>query len=101
MRAVHGVLAFEMCLAGFCRAFPALAAPDLSFCGMLRHVRIVFCVYVMARCCASYGLVLSDLAVFRPCVLVFVSVPAVVCLKPRSMPWGVSIMAVLWCNVSL
>lgn len=31
MRAVHGVLAFEMCLAGFCRAFPALAAPDLSF----------------------------------------------------------------------
>lgn len=101
MRAVHGVLAFEMCLAGLCRAFPALAAPDLSFCGMLRHVRIVFCVYVMARCCVFYGLITSDLAVFRPCVLMFVSVPAVVCLKPRFMPWGVSIMAVLWCNVSL
>lgn len=101
MRAVHGVLAFEMCLAGLCRAFPALAAPDLSFCGMLRHVCIVFCVYVMARCCASYGLMLSDLAVFRPCVLMLDFAPAVVCLKPRFMPWGVSIMAVLWCNVSL
>lgn len=54
MRAVHGVLAFEMCLAGFGGAFPALAAPDLSFCGMLRHVRIVFCVYVMARCCVFF-----------------------------------------------
>lgn len=101
MQAVHGVLAFEMCLAGFGGAFPALAAPDLSFCGMLRYVRIVFCVYVMARCCASYGLMLSDLAVFRPCVLMLDSAPAVVCLKPRFMPWGVSIMAVLWCNVSL
>lgn len=98
---MHGVLAFEMCLAGLCRAFPALAAPDLSFCGMLRHVRIVFCVYVMARCCASYDLIPSDLAVFRPCALMLDSAPAVVCLKPRSMPWGVSIMAVLWCNVSL
>lgn len=101
MRAVHGVLAFEMCLAGFCRAFPALAAPDLSFCGMLRHVRIVFCVYVMARCCASYGLMLSDLAVFRPCVLMLDSVPVVVCLRSDPVSWGVSIMAVLWCNVSL
>lgn len=81
MRAVHGVLAFEMCLAGFGGAFPALTAPDLSFCGMLRCVRIVFCVYVMARCCASYDLMLSDLAVFRPCALMFVSVPAVVCLR--------------------
>lgn len=101
MRAVHGVLAFEMCLAGFCRAFPALAAPDLSFCGMLRYVRIVFCVYVMARCCASYGLMLSDLAVFRPCVLMLDSAPAVVCLRSDPVSWGVSIMAVLWCNVSL
>lgn len=82
---MHGVLAFEMCLAGYCRAFPALAAPDLSFCGMLRHVCIVFCVYVMARCCASYGLMLSDLAVFRPCALMFVSVPAVVCLRSGSV----------------
>lgn len=101
MRAVHGVLAFEMCLDGFGCAFPALAAPDLSFCSLLRCVRIVFCVHVMARCCASYDLIPSDLSVFRPCVLMFVSVPAVVCLKPRFMPWGVSIMAVLWCNVSL
>lgn len=101
MRAVHGVLAFEMCLAGLCRAFPALAAPDLSFCGMLRHVCIVFCVYVMARCCASYDLILSDLAVFRPYVLMLVSVPAVVCLRSDSVSWGVSIMADLWCNVSL
>jgi hypothetical protein len=85
MRAVHGVLAFEMCLAGFCRAFPALAAPDLSFCSLLRCVRIVFCVYVMARCCASYGLMLSDLAVFRPCVLMFVSVPASVRLQSGSV----------------
>lgn len=82
---MHGVLAFEMCLAGYCRAFPALAAPDLSFCGMLRHVCIVFCVYVMARCCASYGLITSDLAVFRPCALMFVSVPAVVCLRSGSV----------------
>lgn len=82
---MHGVLEFEMCLAGYCRAFPALAAPDLSFCGMLRHVCIVFCVYVMARCCASYGLMLSDLAVFRPCALMFVSVPAVVCLRSGSV----------------
>ena len=101
MQAVHGVLAFEMCLAGFCRAFPALAAPDLTSCSLLRHVCIVFCVYVMAHCCVFYGLITSDLAVFRPCVLMFVSVPAVVCLKPRFMPWGVSIMAALWCNVSL
>lgn len=101
MRAVHGVLAFEMCFAGFCRAFPPLAAPDLPSCGLLRHVCIVFCVYVMARCCASYDLIPSDLAVFRPCALMLDSAPAVVCLKPRSMPWGVSIMAVLWCNVSL
>lgn len=85
MRAVHGVLAFEMCLAGFCRAFPALAAPDLSSCSLLRHVCIVFCVYVMARCCASYGLMLSDLAVFRPCVLMFVSVPASVRLQSGSV----------------
>lgn len=85
MRAVHGVLAFEMCLAGLCRAFPALAAPDLSSCSLLRHVRIVFCVYVMARCCASYGLMLSDLAVFRPCVLMFVSVPASVRLQSGSV----------------
>lgn len=79
----------------------ALAAPDLPSCSLLRCVRIVFCVHVMARCCASYDLIPSDLAVCSPCVLMFVSVPAVVCLKPRSMPWGVSIMAVLWCNVSL
>ena len=85
MRAVHGVLAFEMCLAGFGGAFPALAAPDLSFCGMLRHVRIVFCVYVMARCCASYGLIPSDLAVFCPCALMFVSVPASVRLQSGSV----------------
>lgn len=85
MRAVHGVLAFEMCFAGFCRAFPALAAPDLSFCGMLRHVCIVFCVYVMARCCASYDLIPSDLAVFRPYALMLVSVPAVVCLRSGSV----------------
>lgn len=85
MRAVHGVLAFEMCLAGFGGAFPALTAPDLSFCGMLRHVRIVFCVYVMARCCASYGLMLSDLAVFRPCALMLVSVPASVRLQSGSV----------------
>lgn len=101
MRAVHGVLVFEMCLAGGCRAFPALAAPDLSFCGMLRCVRIVFCVYVMARCCVFYGLITSDLAVFRPCVLMFVSVPASVRLQSGPVSWGVSIMAVLWCNVSL
>lgn len=101
MQAVHGVLAFEMCLAGFCRAFPALAAPDLSFCGMLRYVRIVFCVYVMARCCASYDLIPSDLAVLRPCVLMLDSVPVVVCLRSDPVSWGVSIMAVLWCNVSL
>ena len=82
---MHGVLAFEMCLAGYCRAFPALAAPDLSFCGMLRHVCIVFCVYVMARCCASYGLIPSDLSVFRPCALMLVSVPAVVCLRSGSV----------------
>ena len=85
MRAVHGVLAFEMCLAGVCRAFPALAAPDLSFCGMLRHVRIVFCVHVMARCCVFYGLIPSDLAVFCPCALMFVSVSAVVCLQSGSV----------------
>lgn len=85
MRAVHGVLAFEMCLAGFCRAFPALAAPDLPSCSLLRCVCIVFCVYVMARCCAFYSLMLSDLAVFRPCVLMFVSVPAVVCLRSGSV----------------
>lgn len=85
MRAVHGVLAFEMCLAGFGGAFPALTAPDLSFCGMLRHVHIVFCVYVMARCCASCGLMLSDLAVFRPCVLMLDSAPAVVCLWSGSV----------------
>lgn len=85
MRAVHGVLVFEMCLAGFGGAFPALAAPDLSFCSLLRCVYIVFCVYVMARCCASYGLMLSDLAVFRPCVLMFVSVPASVRLQSGSV----------------
>lgn len=85
MRAVHGVLAFEMCLAGFCRAFPALAAPDLSFCSLLRCVRIVFCVYVMARCCASYGLIPSDLAVFRPCALMLDSVPASVRLQSGSV----------------
>lgn len=85
MQAVHGVLAFEMCLAGFCRAFPALAAPDLPSCSLLRCVCIVFFVYVMARCCAFYGLMLSDLAVFRPCVLMFVSVPAVVCLRSGSV----------------
>lgn len=85
MRAVHGVLAFEMCLAGFCRAFPALAAPDLTSCSLLRCVYIVFCVYVMARCCASYGLIPSDLAVCSPCVLMFVSVPAVVCLRSGSV----------------
>lgn len=85
MRAVHGVLAFEMCLAGLCWAFPALAAPGLPSCGMLRHVRIVFCVYVMARCCASYGLIPSDLAVFRPCALMFVSVSTVVCLRSGSV----------------
>lgn len=101
MRAVHGVLAFEMCLAGFGGAFPALAAPDLSFCGMLRHVCIVFCVYVMARCCASYDLIPSDLAVFRPYVLMLDFAPAVVCLRSGPVSWGVSIMAVLWCNVSL
>lgn len=101
MRAVHGVLAFEMCLAGFGGAFPALAAPDLSFCSLLRCVRIVFCVYVMARCCASYDLIPSDLSVFRPCVLMLDSAPAVVCLRSGSVSWGVSIMAVLWCNVSL
>lgn len=85
MRAVHGVLAFEMCLAGGCRAFPALAAPDLSSCSLLRCVCIVFCVYVMARCCASYDLMLSDLAVFRPCVLMLDSAPAVVCLLSGSV----------------
>lgn len=85
MRAMHGVLAFEMCLAGYCRAFPALAAPDLSFCGMLRHVRIVFCVHVMARCCVFYGLIPSDLAVFRPCALMLVSVPAFVRLQSGSV----------------
>ena len=85
MRAVHGVLAFEMCLAGFCRAFPALAAPDLSSCSLLRCVCIVFRVYVMARCCASYDLMLSDLAVFRPCVLMLDSAPAVVCLLSGSV----------------
>lgn len=85
MQAVHGVLAFEMCLAGFGGAFPALAAPDLSFCGMLSCVRIVFCVYVMARCCASYGLIPSDLAVFRPCALMLDSAPAVVCLRSGSV----------------
>ena len=85
MRAVHGVLVFEMCLAGFCRAFPALAAPDLSSCSLLRCVCIVFCVYVMARCCASYDLMLSDLAVFRPCVLMLDSAPAVVCLLSGSV----------------
>lgn len=85
MRAVHGVLAFEMCLAGLCRAFPALAAPDLSSCSLLRCVCIVFCVYVMARCCASYDLMLSDLAVFRPCVLMLDSAPAVVCLLSGSV----------------
>ena len=85
MRAVHGVLAFEMCLAGFGGVFPALTAPDLSFCGMLHHVCIVFCVYVMARCCASYDLIPSDLAVFRPYVLMFVSVPVVVCLRSGSV----------------
>lgn len=85
MRAVHGVLAFEMCLAGFGGTFPALAAPDLSFCGMLRHVCIVFCVYVMAHCCVFYGLIPSDLAVFRPYVLMLVSVPAVVCLRSGSV----------------
>lgn len=101
MRAVHGVLAFEMCLAGFGGAFPALTAPDLSFCSLLRCVRIVFCVYVMARCCVFYGLITSDLAVFRPCVLMLDSAPAVVCLRSDPVSWGVSIMAVLWCNVSL
>ena len=85
MQAVHGVLAFEMCLAGFGGAFPALTAPDLSFCSLLRCVYIVFCVYVMARCCASYGLIPSDLAVFRPCALMLVSVPAVVCLRSGSV----------------
>lgn len=85
MRAVHGVLAFEMCLAGLCRAFPALAAPDLYSCSLLRCVCIVFCVYVMARCCASYDLMLSDLAVFRPCVLMLDSAPAVVCLLSGSV----------------
>lgn len=85
MRAVHGVLAFEMCFAGFCRAFPALAAPDLSSCSLLRHVCIVFCVYVMARCCASYDLIPSDLAVCSPCVLMFVSVSTVVCLRSGSV----------------
>ncbi len=85
MRAVHGVLAFEMCLAGVCRAFPALAAPDLPSCSLLRCVCIVFCVYVMARCCASYDLMLSDLAVFRPCVLMLDSAPAVVCLLSGSV----------------
>lgn len=85
MRAVHGVLAFEMCLAGLCRAFPALAVPDLSSCSLLRHVRIVFCVYVMARCCASYDLIPSDLAVLRPYVLMFVSVPVVVYLRSGSV----------------
>lgn len=85
MRAVHGVLAFEMCLAGFCRAFPALAAPDLSSCSLLRCVCIVFCVYVMARCCASYGLIPSDLAVCSPCALMFVSVSTVVCLRSGSV----------------
>lgn len=85
MQAVHGVLVFEMCLAGFGGAFPALTAPDLSFCSLLRCVYIVFCVYVMARCCASYGLIPSDLAVFRPCALMLVSVPAVVCLRSGSV----------------
>lgn len=85
MRAVHGVLAFEMCLAGLCRAFPALAAPDLSSCSLLRCVCIVFCVYVMARCCASYDLMLSDLAVFRPCVLMLDSAPAFVRLQLGSV----------------
>lgn len=101
MQAVHGVLAFEMCLAGFGGTFLALAAPDLPSCSLLRCVRIVFCVYVMARCCASYGLIPSDLAVFRPCVLMLGSAPAVVCLRSGPVSWGVSIMAVLWCNVSL
>lgn len=101
MQAAHGVLAFEMCLAGFGGTFPALAAPDLSSCSLLRHVRIVFCVYVMARCCASYDLIPSDLAVLRPYVLMFVSVPASVRLRSGPVSWGVSIMAVLWCNVSL
>lgn len=82
---MHGVLAFEMCLAGVCRAFPALAAPDLPSCSLLRCVCIVFCVYVMARCCASYDLMLSDLAVFRPCVLMLDSAPAVVCLLSGSV----------------
>lgn len=85
MQAVHGVLAFEMCLAGFGGAFPALAAPDLSFCSLLRCVRIVFCVHVMARCCASYGLIPSDLAIFCPCALMFVSVSTVVCLRSGSV----------------
>lgn len=85
MQAVHGVLAFEMCLAGVCRAFPALAAPDLPSCSLLRCVCIVFCVYVMARCCASYDLIPSDLAVCSPCVLMFVSVSTVVCLRSGSV----------------
>lgn len=85
MRAVHGVLAFEMCLAGFGGTFPALAAPDLPSCSLLRCVCIVFCVYVMARCCVFYGLIPSDLAVFRPCVLMFVSVPASVRLQSGSV----------------
>lgn len=85
MRAVHGVLAFEMCLDGFGCAFPALAAPDLSFCSLLRCICIVFCVYVIARCCASYGLITSGLAVFRPCVLMLDFAPAVVCLRSGSV----------------
>lgn len=43
------------------------------------------CVYVMARCCASYGLIPSDLAVFRPCALMLDSAPAVVCLRSGSV----------------
>lgn len=70
---------------GFAGPFRLWLRRTCLFCGMLRHVCIVFCVHVMARCCAFYGLIPSDLAVFRPCALMFVSVSTVVCLRSGSV----------------
>ena len=50
-----------------------------------RTCLLVVCCVVSVSCFASYGLITSDLAVFRPCFLMFVSVPASVRLQSGSV----------------
>lgn len=85
MRAVHGALVFGKCLAWLGLTFPALAAPDPLFYGLLRHVRMVLRVRVPEHCRASYGLIPSDFVVSSPCVLMFAPFPAAACLRSGSV----------------